>query len=139
MTCFRDLDQWSMLVSDPALLAVGWIGRADYPTGETDPDTYRKLVDLCRDPWMPAVSAGFHSCELCQFDGVRMKDEVYVPGRGCIYVAPTGIVHYISAHWYRPPTPFLEALLACPPTRSMEYKKAVLENGGRSLLSAKPA
>jgi hypothetical protein len=140
MTSFRDLDPWPMLVSDPAVLAIGWINRAiGYPTGETEPAAYRKLAELCRNPWLPAVSAGFHNCELCQYDGARMKDEVYIPGRGCIYVAPTGIVHYISAHWYRPPTLFLEAVLACPPMRSMEYKKAILENGGRSLVRASTA
>jgi hypothetical protein len=67
-----------------------------------------------------------------------MTGEVYLPGQGCIYVAPTGIVHYISAHWYKPPTPFLEAVLACPPMGSMTYKKAILQNAGRSLLRAKP-
>ncbi|MCB0036494.1 MAG: hypothetical protein KDE51_20820 [Anaerolineales bacterium] len=54
--------------------------------------------------------------------------------KGAIYIAPEGILHYIAQHWYRPPDIFIEAVMACPEMHSMAYKKAFLDNGGRSLL-----
>jgi hypothetical protein len=51
-------------------------------------------------------------------------------------VAPELIVHNIAAHWYKPPDVFIEAVLACPDMRSMEYKKAILNNRGRELLKS---
>jgi hypothetical protein len=50
-------------------------------------------------------------------------------------MAPVAVAHYISAHWYRPPQIFIEAVLKCPPIDSMNYKKAPLANGGRSLVN----
>lgn len=91
---------------------------------------------MARDPWQPYAAAGYHECELCQFEPALLKDEMYIPGKGCIYAAPGGIVHYIAAHWYRPPDTFVEAVLACPPMRSMEYKRALMANGGRALVAA---
>lgn len=42
--------------------------------------------------------------------------EIWVPGReGCIYAAPTLIVHYVEAHEYLPPPEFIEAVLRDPP------------------------
>jgi hypothetical protein len=129
-----------MLVDDPTILAVGWISRATpFPTGPTPASAFEKLADLCKNPWAPAVTAGYHFCEVCQYDGAKLKDEVYVPGDGCIYVAPTGILHYIAAHWYAPPTVFIQAVLDCPPMRSMDYKRALLQNGGRVLLASNRA
>ena len=126
-----------MLVDDPAILAIGWIRRdTPFPTGSTPAPVTQKLADLCKNPWAPAASAGYHLCEVCQYDGPPMKGEVYVPGRSCIYVAPTGILHYIAAHWYAPPAEFVQAVVDCPPMRSMEYKRALLQNGGRVLLAA---
>lgn len=135
MPLHLDLEPWRMLVDDPAVLAVGWIAPdRPYPTGPTPSAAFDKLTDLCAHPWAPAATAGFHSCSLCQYDGPKLKGEVYLPGRGCIYVAPVGILHYIAAHWYAPPPVFVQAVLDCPPMRSMAYKRALLENGGRALL-----
>lgn len=137
MTDFGELAPWTLLGDHASLLAVGWLtAAAPFPTGTVTPAFYEKLLELCRDPWMPAVSAGFHQCEICQFDGPRMKDELYVPGDGVIYVAPVGIAHYVAAHAYRPPDVFIAAVHACPPMRSMQYKKAFLANGGRGFTPA---
>ena len=48
-----------------------------------------------------------------------------------MYAAPVAVVHYIAAHWYCPPQIFIDAVLACPQMASMEYKKALLDSGGR--------
>ena len=54
---------------------------------------------------------------------------LFVPGRDCIFVAPSMIVHYIDAHRYEPPEEFWRAVLDCPEMRSDAYKKALLANG----------
>jgi len=137
MTAIPDLAPCDYLTSEPSILAVGWIGREiGYPIGETDPAVFGKLEQLCRNPWRPFATAGHHQCDLCQFHNARFTGEVYVPGAGCVYVAPIGILHYIGAHRYQPPEMFMEAVLACPPMRSIDYMKALLANGGRSLVAA---
>jgi hypothetical protein len=95
---------------------------------------FRKLAQLCADPWQPVVSAGAHACELCQFDAPQFSANVFVPHAGKIYAAPVAVVHYVAAHWYCPPQVFIDAVLACPHMTSMEYKKALLANRGRGLL-----
>jgi hypothetical protein len=144
MTSIKDLEPCGYFPLEcEALTSIGWLGRgAEFDTGPVGEDFVRKLTELCSAPWQPVVSAGFHVCELCQFDGPAFSDNVFVPYQGRIYVAPVAVVHYISAHWYRPPQDFIDAVLKCPPIASMDYKKALLANGGRSLvkpgLRAKP-
>jgi len=58
---------------------------------------------------------------------------LFVPGRGCVYVAPELILHYIVAHEYFPPKVFQAAVLSCPKMRSIAYFKAILKNGPRGL------
>jgi hypothetical protein len=133
----HDLEAWPVMTDDIALVAIGWLGRdIQYPTGEVAVDFFEKLSALCRHPWQPVVYIGLHCCELCQYQGIPFTGELYVPGRSCIYVAPVGVVHYIATHWYRRPQVFIEAVMACPPMRSMDYKRKLLENGGRGLLRA---
>jgi hypothetical protein len=47
-----------------------------------------------------------------------------------------GIVHYVAVHRYRPPQAFVDAVFACPPTGTVAYLKARLDNGGRVLVEA---
>ena len=63
---------------------------------------------------------------------IRVGDQVlsmgqlnlFVPGEGCVYVAPSLIAHYIRTHGYAPPGEFVEAVLQCPEMHSEEYLKA---------------
>jgi len=120
-----------------ALVAVGWLDQhSGFATGSVAEGFFRKLQDLCAEPWQPVVSAGWHSCALCQFDGPRFNSNVFIPYEGKIYVAPVAIVHYVAAHRYLPPQVFIDAVLACPKMNSMEFKRALLANGGRSLVRA---
>ena len=134
MTAFRDLEQCPYGTDDPAFLAVGWLGPDSYfPRGPIPREAFEKLEVLCRNAWQPFALAGGHQCELCQFEARILTHMLFVPGQACIYVAPRGITHYIAAHWYQPPDVFIKAVLDCPPMRSMDYKKAILANGGRGL------
>jgi hypothetical protein len=42
----------------------------------------------------------------------------------------------MNAHQYRPPEAFCQAVLRCPDTRSMEYKRLFLANGGREMVQS---
>jgi hypothetical protein len=54
---------------------------------------------------------------------------LFLPGKNCIFVAPSMIVHYIDRHNYDPPAEFWQAVLDCPEMRSDGYKQALLANG----------
>jgi len=128
--------------------AVGWLAQGQpFPTGEVSESVFEKLCQLLQNPWNPAYPAGYHLCELCRFSGGggvnyfkdyavsgRSAADVYVPAQGVVYVAPSSITHYIDAHWYQPPEEFCEAVLNCPPMRSVSYFQALLNNGNRELI-----
>ena len=136
MATIQDLDTCHLFARSETLpIAIGWLGKgSDFGKGPVEEGLFRRLCELCAAPWQPAVSAGVHRCELCQFDPPVFSGCVFVPNLGRIFVAPVGIVHYVSTHWYRPPEVFVDAVLVCPPMRSMEYKKALLAGGGRTLV-----
>jgi hypothetical protein len=135
MPCLRDLEPTDIA---PGLLAVGWLGREQaFPTGTMPEQVFRRLAELFVDLFQPYVAAGRHGCTLCQFDPERSGGaNLFVPGQGVIYVCPELVLHYINAHRYLPPEEFCQAVLKCPDTRTMEYKKLLLANGGRALLHA---
>jgi len=138
MTWYRDLATCDYFGGGASgcLKAVGWLERGkDFPRGDTDPKVFDRLVKLLHDPFQPAVIMGSHECDLCQFPGQHIgTTNLFVPANETIYVCPELILHYIDAHWYNPPDEFCQAVLACPPTRSMDYKRLFLNHGGGILL-----
>jgi hypothetical protein len=117
------------------LSAIAWLtDGVEFRTGKTPIESYIKLKQLLADPWQPMVFVGCHDCELCQFDRPLGHSNLFVPNGSIIYVCPEMILHYIAAHHYRPPDPFLDAVAKCPGTRTMDYKKLLLASGGRKLL-----
>ncbi|MBA4030378.1 MAG: hypothetical protein C0478_05730 [Planctomyces sp.] len=118
-----------------SLRAVGWLSSTHpFSTGRISAEVYAKLKLLLVDPWQPFVSCGVHPCELCQFDGPLGGANLFVPDGTKILVCPELITHSIAAHHYRPPDEFLTAVINCPETRTMEYKRLLLASGGRSLV-----
>jgi hypothetical protein len=95
---------------------------------------YAKLGKLVVEPWQPIAVGGFHHCELCQYDPPSGHANLFVPDGSRILVCPELVVHYIAAHHYRPPEEFLIAVMACPRTHAMDYKRLFLESGGRTLV-----
>ena len=138
MTFFNDLDICTYFPFECSkLLSIGWLSPShEFSKGDVNGEFYDKLCELLKDPWEPVVTPGFHQCELCQFNGPAGQSNVFIPFGGNIYVAPELIKHYISAHWYKPPDIFVDAVMHCPKIRSMEYKKAILANGGREVVQA---
>ena len=117
------------------LTAVGWLEtEKTFSTGRVPENIYSKLCELGKNPWRFCAFCGFHQCDLCQFEGKSGIANLFIPHKGKIYVCPELITHYINSHFYRPPEEFVEAAANCPPMRSMEYLKKIIENGGRDLV-----
>lgn len=137
---------------DPArLVHVGWLDRAhDFPRGEVPRPFFEKLIALCCDPSEPFAAMGFHACDLHQFTaGPRaitfagktvdalFRSNLFIPDGVRIFYAPSAIVHYVDAFFYRPPEDFIDAVMKCPPARSIEFKKLFLASGGSALMPPK--
>jgi hypothetical protein len=136
MTTFPDLAPCRAVSDDPNVLAIAWLGHGEtFNTGPVDPIFFQKLVSLCNDPLQPVPDGGWRVCEVCQFDAKQFKGHLFVPYQGKVYVAPTGIVHFIAAHWYQPPQVFIDAVMACPPTRGIEFRRALQRIVGESMLA----
>jgi len=129
MAWHEDLSPFADFGPDCAacLGAVGWLERGrQFPTGAVDPAVYARLVELLRHPWEPAITVGFHACDLCLYDGPPGKRNLYVPADARVFVCPELVAHYMNAHAYRPPDEFCAAVLDCPEMRSSTYLKALL-------------
>lgn len=57
---------------------------------------------------------------------------LYVPAKGCVYVAPSMIAHYVYVHNYEPPAVFWDAVMNCPEMGSETYRQALMVNGPSS-------
>jgi len=101
----------------------------------------KKLVALCANPWAPYHFLGWYDCDLCQPPRWHLAfhaaegtvpmgiANLFVPGAGVLYVAPSLILHYSADHGYAPPASFCTAVLACPPMGSEDYLQAISRNG----------
>ena len=99
---------------------------------------YDRLCELFRDPWQPFVCAGRHECNLCRFNAeASAATNLFVPGDGALYVCPELILHYINAHGYAPPEAFCNALLQCPDTRTIDYKRRLIASGWKDAADAR--
>jgi hypothetical protein len=127
-------DNWAV-----PLRAVGWL---DHPHAFTGGNVSNRLtarleimVEQSRTLYFAFM--GVQDCSLCIARG-RVppgpgwsQENIFVPGKHVVYVAPGGIVHYIEAHSYLPPAEFVKAVFACPEVASDEYSEALRSaNGG---------
>lgn len=139
MVWYKDLSPIDYTSSEASTYVrpVGWLAKDHpYPIGDSPKEAYERLCDLFKNPFELRHYLGWHSCDLCQFKGERGVHNLFVPGNGVLYYSPELITHYINAHKYLPPPEFIEAVMRCPDTQTMAYKKAFLENGGRVLVKS---
>ena len=122
------------VISD-RLVAVGWLEPGhEFRGGHVAPAVREKLAAVLEDPWPRGMFLGSHECGHCRgearaaawephqgHDCPSGSDNLFVPGRSVVYVAPELVTHYIDAHGYRPPDEFCDAVEACPPMRSRDY------------------
>lgn len=151
MTYFPDLAPCKYFSDSDSdkLRAVGWLdGTHPFPTAPIDGDLVLRLFVLAERPWEPRMFMGYHLCEICEQPGKYLTTAAYqsrrltvgahnlfIPGDGVIYAAPTMILHYILAHEYRPPDEFAKAVRACPAMMTHEYLEALKRNGLDELAS----
>ncbi|MGE0434769.1 MAG: hypothetical protein AB7S36_21115 [Planctomycetota bacterium] len=121
----------------PWLRGVGWLDRGTpFETGAVAEDFVVRLRSLLQAAFQPVIFPGVHTCDVCQYNGAIGSSNLFVPGDGVLFVCPELIVHYISAHWYRPPDVFIESVMRCPDMGTPEYRRAFLAAGGRGWLRA---
>jgi len=149
MAYYDDLSEWPVAgVAKHATRAVGWLERGrPYLSGDTSKQFFGALISLLVEPWRPFAEAGRHPCSMCAFSGgptglsyqgVRIamgSSTLFVPGDAVIYVAPSLIAHYVDAHGYLPPQEFVDAVIACPPMRSIQYLRSIKALGGHELMA----
>jgi hypothetical protein len=121
------------MLGNATLLAIGWLTPdCPIPSGPVSREVYDRLKGLLRDPWQPVTFLGLHDCGLCRFNAeARGHFNLFVPAKKAVYVCPDLILHYMNVHGYAPPQEFCEAVLRCPDTRTMEYKRLLLSAGAR--------
>jgi len=112
---------------------VGWLSKSTpFTKGPTPPGFLERLLEF-GDLGTYMVS-GLDPCTFCE-DVVRANSTQELLGQGHIlvqwrnqwYYAPNLIIHYIEAHQYLPPAPFIQAALESPAPSSLEHKLAMLD------------
>jgi len=159
---FDDLAPYGLLAEfapgSERVKAVGWLENGcAYSTGAVEPRAIARLFDIAEHPQWTTGELGYHACDLCPDAPERTGtlaawrqqgilgtwrtrtaevggSELCIPGHGCVYIAPSMILHYILAHDYAPPPEFINALLSCPPAGTSEYLAAFKNNGGAAYL-----
>ncbi|WP_456106203.1 DUF7919 family protein [Pyxidicoccus xibeiensis] len=120
---FADMSEQCQVGAGPGVRSVGWLDVAhEFPTGSVAPEYIEALKRHVRTAWAPVALAGPHFCQFCP-KGVRTgaARNVWIPSAEHLFIAPEMVVHYITAHGYCPPAPFLDAVLACPDQGSPQY------------------
>ena len=117
----------------PPLVAIGWLEVGHpYARGDADAELLTRLREFQRGAWtgwQPVLCLGGHACGFCRAPGASMIKNFFIPGEGVTYVAPEGIIHYVSHHQYLPPADFCDALRASPAVNSPEYFARLQECG----------
>jgi hypothetical protein len=120
--------QYSLPCALNGVLTVGWLEPPHpFTVGQISDDILSKLK-LLASTQRANQMRGYASCEICGADeclveiGDRVQRlgaaEIWIPDlvdRVKVYAAPNLIVHYIEAHEYLPPAPFLASLAALDP------------------------
>lgn len=129
------------------LTAVGWLDiEHPYTQDSVSQHFLKQLFKLLVKPWNLVYLMGYAECELCELDidELTYDDQtvkvgnlnLFIPGDGFLYVAPSLIAHYILAHGYAPPQEFCDAVLRCPPMGSEAYFHSVVQNGPQQYADA---
>lgn len=112
MTYFADLTGYSYDGDEPNVINIGWLDKEHpFVTGRVSSAFLEALLELCRAPIL--LHRGQHACQFCQSDEpalgngqIRVRDH-----EGTVFAAPVMIGHYVMGHRYRPPAPFMQAVL----------------------------
>ena len=119
----EDLSTNGYFVHGVNVRAIGWLEVGHpFTRGPVPGDILAALKAQVVKAHQIAYHMGFHECSLCPEDRQRTGiDNLLVPTRELLYVAPELVVHYIEDHGYRPPDQFLVAVQTCPEQGSVEF------------------
>lgn len=123
------------------LRAVGWLEHPfQFPTGVAPTELVpklAKLVEQMRRTFSHYNFRGGKTCSLCEASGLTSpgpiwsQENLFIPGPDEVYMAPGGVVHYVEAHSYLPPAPFMHGVLRCPDCDTPDYLAALrIANAG---------
>ncbi|MCA9938301.1 MAG: hypothetical protein KC418_06645 [Anaerolineales bacterium] len=144
MTYFADLSPYTYHARSQRenTWNVGWLDAAHpFSRGEVSAPFLSQLWAFCGAPVVQM--RGFHTCELCNADGLEMlvvqrdgesrrlgaaEIRVFAPD-GRVYAAPDLIYHYVAVHGYCPPDAFVTAVLEGPQPGTDTYERLVAESG----------
>jgi len=131
MASFTDLTPYTYhngRFGRPTTVNIGWLG-PEHPFERAVPDDH--ILQILWRYCCVSVAGlrGLHKCELCGGKTGYLFNrgeerlllgaaEIRIFGQGdMMFAAPNLIYHYVADHYYRPPIPFLEAILtgASPP------------------------
>ena len=124
MAHYADLSTRCMVDEGQHIRAIGWLDAAHpFPTGAVEKDFVECLTHHVATAWRPVASGGVHFCNLCLEENRRAggAQNIWIPSRDKVYVAPDLIVHYVETHRYLPPDEFIQAVMACPAQGSEDY------------------
>jgi len=136
MAYFADLTDYTYIptgdASRPGTKNVGWLSAGHaFETGEPTEEFLDRLWSYCTASVVQ--TRGIHPCEFCprkvahfaERNGDKLllgTSEIRVfSAAGEIYAAPTLIYHYAKDHGYKPPEPFVKALMAQPAPPAAAY------------------
>ncbi|MDX1615098.1 MAG: hypothetical protein R3300_12370 [Candidatus Promineifilaceae bacterium] len=128
-----------------APLAVGFVRRPSFPTGPTPKGFAQQLLAFCLPEHLVCTAPGPLHCPLPDCQGpmgpIKLGDrtvtlergELRALGEDDIFAAPSLIYHLVTAHHYRPPPEFIDAVLQGPEPGSAEHRLLIhtLNRGGR--------
>ena len=123
----EDLSSSCQIGQGRDIRAIGWLdAKHSYTKGKAPSSFLACLRRHVEEAWEPFVAMGVHKCELCQIAPPFMcGSNLWIPSAQILYLAPGMIVHYIEAHQYCPPQPFIEAVLTCPRQATDAYHAAM--------------
>lgn len=115
-------------------LAVGWLQQGKpYPTGRLPAEFATRLLPFCYEANSLPGGRRDARCALSRDCGllrplseadniVYFDSHIRVIGEEDIFAAPALIYHYVTAHQYRPPDAFVQAVLQGPAAGSAEHR-----------------
>jgi hypothetical protein len=122
---FVDLTTYSYLRNNeeiPDILNIGWLdSEHPFEKGEVASQYTDKLKEIILSGKCVLRARGMHPCPFCNEPTLVKSDtkylalgasEIWIPTQNnIIYAAPNMLHHYITAHKYKPPQEFLDAVL----------------------------
>lgn len=103
-------DEFSLEFPGLVTLSVGWLGDSVPETGAIPDEAMEAIEYFSTWALVEDFFLGRHLCQLCR--EVDSHGEFWIITPSARYVLPQMALHYIRAHQYKPPEPFLRDLLA---------------------------